>query len=316
MEQVSSILSVAFISFAMRAFWLDPYLWIHLAGLAALPLFLELCLVGLAIGDPILPVWLELLLVAGAGIAPVLWMQWQRPFYIFSIVAVALKPEQLTEDQRRLLTLFKSQRNRWVAVGVAIGLLFVLRWIYVGAAIASATVSALPGGRATGLLLAAAGFLGSNLFLQVPVSVAGVMLTNDSDFAKLPPYPLEQVRQSFTLLGLQLRQILPPLVVEAPSPIMVTDSTSETSDLWADSVPAVNPTPEPIVAVPVNSVPEPELESVPELESEPKTDAIVADLETELEQLETETTQTELTSEGAESNSIESADPGSATDPA
>jgi hypothetical protein len=33
---------------------------------------------------------LEVLLVAGLGIAPVLWMQWQRPFYIFSIVAIAL----------------------------------------------------------------------------------------------------------------------------------------------------------------------------------------------------------------------------------
>jgi hypothetical protein len=300
---------VDFIGLAMRAFWLDPYLWIHLAGLAALPIFLELCLVGLAIGDPILPVWLELLLVAGVGIAPVLWMQWQRPFYIFSIILVALKPDQLTEDQRRLLTQFKSQRNRWLAVGAALALFFLLRWMFVVAAIASATVPAWPGGRATGLLLAAAAFLASNLFLQVPVSVAGVMLTGDSDFAQLTPYPLEQIRQGFTLLGLQIRQILPPMVAETPAPVLVTDSASdsipaldsETSDPWAN--------------------PGSELETG----SEPEIEAIVADLETELEQLETETIAPEETapeetveiaeSNSDESNSEESSDSASPTDP-
>jgi hypothetical protein len=302
---------VDFIGLAMRAFWLDPYLWIHLAGLAALPIFLELCLVGLAIGDPILPAWLELLLVAGVGIAPVLWMQWQRPFYIFSIVLVALKPDQLTEDQRRLLTQFKSQRQRWLAVGAAIALFFGLRWMFVVAAIASETVPAWPGGRATGLLLAAAAFLASNLFLQVPVSVAGVMLTGDSDFIQLTPYPLEQIRPSFTLLGLQIRQILPPLVVEPPPPVLVTDPAaksvsdlaSDTLDPWespaasaADPEPALPPEPIALASetlenseAPENSVPAPVPESVPE----PETEAMVADLEAELEQLETETSATE-----------------------
>ena len=77
----------------MRSFWSDPYLWVHLAGLAAVPIFLEICLIGFAVGDPLLPGWLELLLVAAIGSAPILWMQWQRPFYIFSLVGVALQPE-------------------------------------------------------------------------------------------------------------------------------------------------------------------------------------------------------------------------------
>ena len=272
----------------MRAFWLDPYLWIHLAGLAALPIFLELCVIGLAIGDPILPVWLEVLLVAAAGIAPVLWMQWQRPFYIFSIVAVALKPEQLTEDQRRLLTLFKSQRNRFVSVGVAIVLLFVLRWIYDGAAIASEVAPALPGGRVTGLLLAAVGFLGSNLFLQVPVSVAGVMLTEESAFAKLTPHSLDQIRQSFTILGLQLRQILPPILVETP--VFATASS------------------EPSLGNVMPEVTKPEAQ--PEINLEQGTEAIVADLETELEELE-DVTLPEVTEE----DSVKPSDSGNVTDP-
>jgi len=51
----------------MRSFWTEPFLWIHLAGIAALPLALELVWLGLAVGDPILPVWLELVLVIATG---------------------------------------------------------------------------------------------------------------------------------------------------------------------------------------------------------------------------------------------------------
>ena len=289
MEQVGSILSVGFIGFAMRAFWLDPYLWIHLAGLAALPIFLELCLLGLAIGDPILPVWLELLLVAVVGIAPVLWMQWQRPFYIFSIVAVALKPEQLTEDQRRLLTLFKSQRNRLTAGVVTVGLLLLVRWMYGAAAIASEVAPALPGGRATGLLLAAVAFLGSNLFLQVPVSVAGVMLTGQSDFAKLAPYAPDQIRQSFTSIGLQIRQILPPIMTESP---LATDLAGVASVSTAS-----------------------ELAQEPDSATAP----IGAELKTELQQLETEITPNQVAPEtpqtSAEISPVESSDSSTLIDP-
>jgi hypothetical protein len=206
---------MGFIGLAMRSFWSDPYLWVHLAGLAALPLFLELCLIGFSVGDPFLPVWVELLLVAAVGIAPIFWMQWQRPFYIFSLVAVALKPAQLTEDQRRLLTLFKSQRQRILAVLVPVALLFVLVKIYGASAIATSVVPFPTQWRGAGLLLAAIAFLGSNLFAQVPVSVLSVMVNSESTFATTNPYPLEQIRQSFTLLGLQVNQILPPVIPDA-----------------------------------------------------------------------------------------------------
>ena len=71
----------------MRSFGSEPFLWIHLSGVAALPIFLGLCLLGLAVSSPLLPVWLEMFLVAVAGIVPVLWMQRFRPFYIFSILS-------------------------------------------------------------------------------------------------------------------------------------------------------------------------------------------------------------------------------------
>ena len=196
----------------MRSFWSDPFLWIHLAGLAVVPLWLEVCLLGLAVGDPILPVWLELLFVALIGIAPILWMQWQRPFYIFSLLVLALKPEQLTEDQRRLLTLFQSARNRFLAIAVAVFWVFLLRPIYDTAPIAAAIAKMAIDSHWLGLLLAAIAFLASNLFFQVPVAVLGVMLHSQETFAATVPYAPAHIRQNFTLLGIPVNKILGPLV--------------------------------------------------------------------------------------------------------
>ncbi len=244
---------------AMRSFWSDPYLWIHLSGLAAFLLFLEGCLVGFAIGDPLLPVSLELILVAIIGIAPILWMQWQRPFYIFSLVAVTVKPEKLTDDQRRLLSLFKQPRNRILALIVPVVLVVVLRQVYGIAPIAAATLPFSPTWRPLGLMVAALSFLACNLFVQVPVSVASVMLTSESAFATTSPFPPEQIQQSFTLIGLRLNQIVPPIApllqrsdssterletTQSPPARTNATPTSEASadvlgeDLWQEATPS------------------------------------------------------------------------------
>jgi len=47
----------------MSSFRSEPILWIHVAG-SVVPIFLELCLLGLAVSDPLLPAWLELFIVA------------------------------------------------------------------------------------------------------------------------------------------------------------------------------------------------------------------------------------------------------------
>ena len=227
----------------MRSFWFDPYLWIHLAGLAALPIFLEICLVGFAIGDPLLPVWLEVLLVAVAGIVPIVWMQWQRPFYIFSVMAVAVKPEQLTDDQRRLLVLFKSQRNRVLAAVVPVFLVFLLWKIYGIAPIVAPVVSFLPRWRFLGLLLSAGAFLASNLFTQVPISVASVMLTTESAFAATPPHLLETIRRSFTLVGLRVNRFLPLLSPDAKPALVATvpSTASQTTIAPSQASPSTDP---------------------------------------------------------------------------
>ena len=192
----------------MRSSWSEPFLWIHLAGLAVVPLLLLLCWLCLAVGDPQLPVWVEFLLVAGIGIAPILWMQLIRPFYIFSILVLAVKPNQLTEDQQRLLSLFKTPIHQWLASFGAILMLAVLWQIYQVAPMA--TIVGFPlTSRSLGLLLAGLAFLASNLFLQVPLSVLLVLLTNETKLAVTEPFPVVRIFQDFTVPGWLVNQILP-----------------------------------------------------------------------------------------------------------
>jgi len=198
-----------------RSFWTEPFLWIHLAGLAALPLCLELVWLGLAVGDPLLPVWIEFVLVGAVGIGPVLWMQLTRPFDIFSILVVALNPAQLTEQQRRLLRLFKTKTNRVLTIVGAVFMLWVLWQIYRVAPIAAPVAPLAPGWRLVGLLGAALAFLASNLFLQVPLAVAQVLLTDDSDLATTEPYSVENVQKEFTIPGVRVNRILPIKIVDS-----------------------------------------------------------------------------------------------------
>jgi hypothetical protein len=198
----------------VRSFWSDPFLWIHLSGAAALPLFLGLCLLGLAVGSPTLPVWLEVFLVAIAGIAPVLWMQWFRPFYIFSILVVAVKPQNLTSVQQQMLTRFKTKLNQGIALFIAVLLAVILWQLYRFAPLAAGVAPFPPSWRWAGLLLAVAAFLASNLFLQVSASVMAVLLTPESEFAATKPHVLEKIRQDFTIAPWQVDRLLPTFAGE------------------------------------------------------------------------------------------------------
>ncbi|NJM27591.1 MAG: hypothetical protein HC856_03950 [Pseudanabaena sp. RU_4_16] len=41
----------------------EPFLLIHIALLAAVPFVMVLCIMGLAVGDPVLPGWLEMIIL-------------------------------------------------------------------------------------------------------------------------------------------------------------------------------------------------------------------------------------------------------------
>ncbi|UKO98413.1 low-complexity tail membrane protein [Nostoc sp. UHCC 0870] len=198
----------------MRSFRSEPILWIHVAGLATLPVFLLLCLLFLSVGQPLLPMWMELLLVAGIGVMPLLWMQLRRPFYIYAILGVALKPENLTEQQRKILCLINTKLNRVLALLAAIISILILWQLYQVTPLVVNVASFLPQWRSLALLMAGLTFLASNLFLQIPLSVARVLVTNDTEFAALEPLPLEKINQDFTILGVRVNKILPQLTVK------------------------------------------------------------------------------------------------------
>jgi hypothetical protein len=193
----------------MRSFWSEPFLWIHLAGIAVVPLCLAACLLGLASGEPLLPVWMEMLLVATVGIVPVLWMQLVRPFNIFSVLIFAVESEQLTTQQKQILSLFKKAGNKVVAVVGAILLVGVLWQLYSLAPSVPAIAPLRLEWRGAGLLLAAIAFLLSNLFLQVPLSVCGVLVTSDSTFSETEAYPREKIDRDFTTPGWKVNRIWP-----------------------------------------------------------------------------------------------------------
>lgn len=177
-----------------------------------LPLSLLICLLGFAAGDPILPPWLEIGLVAIAGIAPIAWMQSQKPFCIFSLLAVTLRPERLSEAQRKILAMFLVRRSP-IGIGlVALVLTLILRWICTIAPVAEGITPISSHG--FGLIVAAIGFFAANLFVQVPLSVFLVMTSSDADIMKLEPIAVDQVSKRFLMFGIPVDQIVPPL--EAP----------------------------------------------------------------------------------------------------
>ena len=208
-EELTKSLPLQTPNFMIRSFWSEPFLWIHLAGIAAFPIWLGILVLSLTVGDPILPVWLEFTLIAVIGIVPILWMQLVKPFNIFCVLVVALKPEVLTVEQRKILSLFKRPLEKVGAIAAPLFLLWVLWQIYSVAPIAVEIPSLAPSWRIVGLLVAGVAFLLSNLFFQIPLSVLGVLLTKESAFASTEPYPVEKIPDDFTIAGFQVDQILP-----------------------------------------------------------------------------------------------------------
>jgi hypothetical protein len=185
----------------------EPFLWIHLSGIALFPIFLEITWLALAIGNPASFAVLELLPIAIVGIIPVLWMQLVYPFDIFSILLVSLKPEKLTIQQRKILTLLKTKQQQWLSAIAAILMIFVLWLLARLAPLAIELVAFLPQWRVFGLAIASLAFLGSNLFLQVPLGVLSVLLSSESKLANIEPYQLETIEKSFTVPGIKVNKI-------------------------------------------------------------------------------------------------------------
>jgi hypothetical protein len=193
----------------MNSFRFEPFLWLHLAGLVTLPLWLGLFAVGFAMGTPLLPFWLEFGVVAVIGILPILWMQWSRPFYIFSLLLIAMKPTTLTLLQRQILSRFNTQVNHGLSLITTVLLIGILSQVNRVSVMVSDVAGMLPQWHIMGLLLATLAGLGCSLFCHVPASVLGVLFTKTDDFVQTQPLNEAEIRQQFLIVGWQVQQILP-----------------------------------------------------------------------------------------------------------
>ncbi|HSM83624.1 MAG TPA: low-complexity tail membrane protein [Nodosilinea sp.] len=213
----------------MAAWRYDPYLWVHLAGLATVPLWLDLGLLGLAVGNPTFPA-LELAVIIAIGVLPVLAMQLVRPFCIYSVPGLALRPTAMGDERRRLLTQFRGWRVRLGALLVPLPLVWVLLKLYPLAFLARDLTPFDGGGRWGGVAIAAFAFLMANLFLQVPVAVLQVLATSTRRLSALPPYPVAAVATDFTLVGWPVGHILPDIAA-APAPAHPRSPSADHPDL-------------------------------------------------------------------------------------
>jgi hypothetical protein len=192
----------------MSSFRSERFLWIHLTGITIVPLLLEVVWLGLSIGTPLLWSWLELLLLVVCGILPVLWMQLVRPFDIFSILLFSLKPERLSLEQRQILAQFKTQQHRILSIITALTMVLIVWLLYRFAPLTIAINPWSESSHLSGLIIAAVGLLASNLFLQIPVSVLEVLLSNQAKLTALDPFPVEKMAQEFTIPGFLVDEIL------------------------------------------------------------------------------------------------------------
>jgi hypothetical protein len=185
----------------------DPYLWWHFAGVATLPLWLDGCLAGLAVGDPAISVGVELGLLILLGTTPLLGLQWFRPLYLFRVGPLALSTEALTAAQTRLLTLQRSWLQKGVALCTALGLAAILIVLYRMAPVAAAATPFASIGRTSGWLLCAACFLLANWFGQTAMSALGLLLARDRTLERTQPYELTKITHDFVGVLIQVGQI-------------------------------------------------------------------------------------------------------------
>ncbi|MEN9518187.1 MAG: hypothetical protein RLZZ381_775 [Cyanobacteriota bacterium] len=183
----------------------EPFLWIHFGGIIVFPLMLGIAAIGLAVGDRY-SYLLELPWLIAIAILPISFMQLYRPFNIFSVLFVALQPKFLTEKQRKILALFQRKQQKVVSA-IVTGLMLLNLWLLYNFSPATRLASLLPQQRILGLAIASIAFLGSNLFLQIPLSAFQVLLTSKSELAQIEQCSLEEIKSNFTTVGITVSQL-------------------------------------------------------------------------------------------------------------
>mgnify|MGYP001793925801 CR=1 FL=1 len=218
----------------------NRYLWIHFASLAMVPLLFDACLAGLASAGSAFQYpeayGFQFWVIALLGVVPPLVMQLLKPFYVFSLPPLALRPAALTLEQRRCLRLLTSWQVKALSV-VSAGVSFELL-LQVYERLPQITPVMTP---MAGMVCSAISFFFMSLFLQLSISSARALLVGPSTLKRVPPYESDAIAQDFLILGFPLNNLLPanPAPSAEPSNI-ASEKSSPASDVGetnaADSV--------------------------------------------------------------------------------
>jgi hypothetical protein len=189
----------------------NRYLWVHFAGLAAVPLLLDICLAGLASAGPAFDYpaagSLQFWAIALLGVIPTLWMQLAKPFYIFSLPPLALNPSELTEDQRRCLQLLKSLQVKIIAGVTAIVALWLLGQIYARSPQVTPVMTPT-----AGLISAAVAFFFTCAILQISISAGRSLFVGPDTLKRVVPVEASAISAEFLIVGLRINKLLPSAV--------------------------------------------------------------------------------------------------------
>lgn len=190
---------------------LDPYLWLHVLGLAFLPLSLALVAIALPWGMPLPFALGELVLIVLLGGVPVWALQILRPWNPFSFLCFQIPPERMDDRQRQILRLIQGTRKPLLNVLGAIAMVVVLWQIAHYAPLAGGVSAGFWQWRVIGLGLAIAGFFLSNLFLQMPLTLLPILLLSEKTISEIDPHPNVSIRRDFACWGLPMGHLFPSL---------------------------------------------------------------------------------------------------------
>lgn len=195
----------------------EPFLWIHLLGISVFPIFIGITIIGLSIGDSYSFIG-ELILLTLITVLPIFWMQFKRPFNIFSVLFLSLKPERLNDRHKIILSLFKRFKHKFLSASAAVFMTALLWLLYHLSPLAVGTLNFVPQQRLLGLAIASVGFFASNLFFQIPLSALLVLSTKQVKLDRTSAYSVDKIERDFTTVGIQIDRILWFIESELDSP--------------------------------------------------------------------------------------------------
>ncbi len=190
---------------------LDPYLWIHLLGLAVLPLTLALTAIALPWGVPFPFAWAELVLIVLLGGIPVWVLQILRPWNPFGFLVFQIPPERMGDRQRKIMRLIQGTRQPLFNLFGAGGMVFLLWQISHYAPLAVGVSAGFPQWRLLGLAIATLGFFLSNILLQIPLTFLPTLWLSEQTVEEIDPHPSVSIRRDFACWGIPMGQFFPEL---------------------------------------------------------------------------------------------------------